>query len=866
MDLSSRSSRLIRRIRPSGGHRLRVTIRARTVTRPVVPLSLPAQPTPLIGRAGELHQVRDLLQRPDVRLVTLIGTAGAGKTRLALAVAAEVVHAFEHGIVFVDLTTAAGPADVVPTIAHALGLQDLGTRVRLDHLGQYLVGRQILLLLDNFEHVLGAGPQIAELLTRCLTFKVLVTSRSALRLRWEQEYPVLPLDVPGAAANPSAASIVDVPAVALFVQRARAARPDFVLTDQNAAAVAGICRRLDGLPLAIELAAVRTKLLSPQALLPRLDRRMVVLTDGARELPPRLQTLRSAIAWSFDLLSTSEQVLFRRLAVFAGGCTPDAVAAVCSPGNAAGVLDMVASLVDKSLLRVREETSGEPRFAMLETLREFATEQLHASEESETVHEGHAHVFLRLVEEATPHLSGADRDEWLPRLSADYENVRTALSWMLEHREGRLACRMAAGLRWFWYFQGRVGEGRRWLERALDSGRSESLGDRADALEAAGHMAWLQGDHEAARRWLEDAIAAARGSGNRRVLAYGLIHLGFVSVGQDEARRASLVDEGLALARELGDSWWAAVALLGSGTVALGRGDRATARARLDESLMLWRRVGDAWFLAQALNAQGDLARSASEHERAAELYSQSLVQLREHGITTSVASVLHNLGYVSHHQGDDNRAVQLFREALDIFVDHGDHRGVAECLIGVAVAMLGLGQLDHAVRLLGAGEALLVSMGSTVWPTNLPDVQQTRAIARARMDPAAYAQNWSTGQAMGPEQALAFARRLADDHPAGGAATPDTVSSWPAIDMLTPREREIALLLARGFSNHQVAEELVITDRTVETHVKRILGKLGIHSRHQVADIAERAGFTGASSPNRLASMEYPTRAPQHT
>jgi non-specific serine/threonine protein kinase len=363
-------------------------------------------------------------------------------------------------------------------------------------------------------------------------------------------------------------------------------------------------------------------------------------------------------------------------------------------------------------------------------------------------------------------------------------------------------------------------------------------------------MAWLQGDHEAARHWLEEAISAARESGNRHVLAYGLIHLGFVPGGQDEARSTRMVEDGLALARELGDPWWAALALLGSGTVALGRGDRAAAHTRLEESLMLWRRIGDAWFLGQALNALGDLARSESEHHRAAELYSQSLTLLREHGLTTNVASVLHNLGYVSHHEGDDRRAVVQFLESLDIFVDHGDHRGVAECLIGVGVAMLGLRQLDHAVRLLGAGEALLVSMGSTVRPTNLSDLQRARATARTQSNATTYDQNWSEGQAMGPEEAIAYARRLAGDHPASGGVVADTLDARQANDTLTPREREIALLLARGFSNHQIAEELVITERTVETHVKRILGKLGIHSRHQVADVAVRAGLSPAPTP----------------
>src|SRR2546430_536879 len=315
--------------------------------RQVRAVSLPAQPTVLIGRQRELARIRELLLSSRVRLLTLVGPGGTGKTRLVIAAASAVANAFPSGVIFVDLTTAPAAPDVVPTIAHALGLRDVGSRVRVDRLTRHLSTRELLLVLDNFEHVLGAAPQVAELLTTCPGLKILVTSRAALHLRWEQELPVEPLDVPDASRHPLAASIKGVPSVALFVQRAQSARPDFALTDQNAAAVAAVCRQLDGLPLAIELAAVRTKLLSPQALLQRLDHRLAMLTSGPRESPPRLQTLRTAIAWSYDLLAPAEQALFRQLAVFVGGFSPSLAEAVCRRNDTSGsVLDSIGSLVD----------------------------------------------------------------------------------------------------------------------------------------------------------------------------------------------------------------------------------------------------------------------------------------------------------------------------------------------------------------------------------------------------------------------------------------------------------------------------------------------------------------------------------------
>jgi hypothetical protein len=374
-----------------------------------------------------------------------------------------------------------------------------------------------------------------------------------------------------------------------------------------------------------------------------------------------LQTLRNAIAWSYDLLAPAEQALFRQLAVFVGGFSPSLAEAVCRRSRTSvSVLDGLGSLVDNSLLSVLEQPDGETRFSMLDTLREYAAELLVAGFEADELRARHAEVFLQLAEEAEPHLVSSARDAWLRRLETEYENLRTALTWLLEHHQGRKACRLAGALRWFWDFQGRVDEGRRWLERSLESADArDPSAERLKALLSGGHLASLLGDEESARRWLGEGVSIARDVDDRLALANGLMYLAFLDVDLDEPERARYEDEALAVLYELKDTWWSALALLGTGMTALRRGDRAIARLRLEESLQLWEQLGDAWFTAQALNALGDMARTQADDSRAAELYSRSLALLRRHGITTSIAaSVLHNLGYIAHHLHDRRQAM----------------------------------------------------------------------------------------------------------------------------------------------------------------------------------------------------------------
>ena len=797
---------------------------------------LPAQPTPLVGRHREVEGVRELLLGAHVRLVTLVGPGGAGKTRLAVAVAETVAPTFAYGVVFTDLSAATAATEVVPTIARSLGLRDLGTRARLDRVARFILDRQVLLVLDNFEHVVGAAPQIAELLSECPRLKVLATSRAPLRVRWEHEFVVDPLELPRASGEYGTADLANVPSVALFVARARAARPDFVLSDHNAAAVAAICRHLDGLPLAIELAAVRIKLLSPAAILARLDRRLALLTNGARELPPRLRTLRGALDWSYALLRPAEQALFRQLAVFAGGFSAAAAQAVCRELAPEEVLDGLSALVDQSLLRVRQDADGDSRFDLLDTVHEYALERLFETGDHDDARQRHAHVFLALAEAAEPKLASAARDDSLRQLDLEYENLRAALTWLVERGATAEACRLVGALCLFWQFDERVSEGRRWVQRCLEMPTAhEAATARAKALQTAGHLAWVQGDHRSARRWLEDAVSVAREDEDGPTLAVASLHLAFVLAPHGDAtagaRRARLLDEALQFFRGVGDDWGTARALLAAGQIALGEGKRERGQRNLERALELWERVNDAWFTAHTLNTLGDLARGDGAYDRAFDLYSRSLALLRQQEARASLPSVLQNLGYLAAHRQQQPEAVRQFREALDLFNAQADYRGMAECLLGLALTLADAGRPSDAARLFGAAEALLASAGAEPWPTNVEPVQRARAHTRTLLGDTRFAELAAEGRGSSLERVLRLVRETVDSLALSAPPAPRTT-------LLTPREREIAALLARGYTNRQLAEALVLSERTVETHVKRILGKLDLHSRHQLAHI----------------------------
>ncbi len=738
------------------------------------PNNLPAQPTPLVGREREVAAAMDLLLSEDVRLLTLTGPGGTGKTRLAMHVAADSIDNFEQGVYLVDLAAIDDPELVAPSIAQTLGVEDSGGPL-VDSLYLHLRGRQMLLVLDNFEQVLSAAPFVADLLARCPRLKVLVTSRAVLHLRGERELSVPPLALPDSRrlrAGVDAAEVLSqYSAVALFLQRAVAVRPDFAVTNQNAPAIAEISARLDGLPLAIELAAARVKLLPPEAMLARLagsrgpspvgarPTSLQLLTGGARDLPERHQTLRGTIGWSYDLLETAEQALFRRLSVFVGGFTLEAAEAVAGPHDV-DALDGVASLVDKSLVRQDQRDGEEPFFAMLETIRAFGLECLEASGEGAEYRRRHAEYILALAEEGERNLRGPGQARWLARLETEHENIRAVLGWtQTEPSAAEIGLRLAAALWWFWYIRGHWSEGRRWLEAALRSCAPDETATRAWALLGSAVLSGHEASLAAARLRIEEGMAIFRNLGDRRGVAISLFFIGnqAVLVG-DHATAESALAESQALLRQVADRWSRSLPLGPMGRLALQQGDTETARARFQEALALRREAGDEWGAAQLLNSLGDVARTRREYEVAAPLYEESLALFRKLGSKGSIPSLLHNLGQVALAQGAPERAEALFGQSLALFRYLGDERGMAECVAGLAGVAAATGQPQRAARLLGATEALLEALGVPISPSNVADYERSVARARQQLDEQTFASAWAEGSGMRLEAAIGLA------------------------------------------------------------------------------------------------------------
>jgi predicted ATPase/DNA-binding NarL/FixJ family response regulator len=874
----------------------------RTVHHPA--RSLPEPSSPLLGRERELAAVTDILGRGAARLVTLTGPGGVGKTRLALRVAADFGADLPGGADFVPLAQVRNPGLVAAAVARRLGVNDDGARSLVEALTSELGGAPRLVLLDNFEQVLPAAPLLSELLTACPNLTLLVTSRAPLRVSGEHAYPVPPLALPDRAEQPLLSQLAEIPAVRLFLDRAHAADPGLALTEANVEAAVEICRRLDGLPLAIELAAARSRLLPPAAVLARLGQRLPLLTGGPRDAPDRLRTMRDAIAWSHDLLAPDEQALFRHLAVFVGGF--DLAAAEVAGVGAAGprpegrdrgagdpapcswspVLDLLATLVDQSLVQRTEgaaEAGTDPRFSMLETIREFALERLAASGEEESARRAHAAHFLALAGRAQEGLKGADEATWLDRIETEHDNFRAVLDWALA-TEPATALRLCPLLTRFWVFRGYAREGSDWLERALaeaddspthDRARAsveagslaEELGrfDRAAALygealtiwrglgdregvtktlDYLGYLAQLRGDLAAAVALHEEALATARVSGNPRLVAIVRVNLaGALSVQGDLSAATALLDESLAHWRVTDQPYHVSVVLNDLGSIALQRGEVGRAIACYEESLRLKRDLGHLPGIADVLGGLGRALVEAGEVERGAAMIAEAIDRLRALGAPRVAALAQIHLSRAAHLQGDDEAASALLTDALTTLHRLGDRASIAEALEVVARRCAERRAAAAAVRLDAAAQRLREATGAAREPREIAAHEAAMAAARAALGEEASATAAAAGRDLMSVDAVAEAvAALATAASPAPSANP--VPLLPADGCLTRREREVLRLVAAGRSDREIAAALSISPRTAEWHVTNVLSKLDLDSRVAAAAFAIRHGL----------------------
>jgi predicted ATPase/DNA-binding winged helix-turn-helix (wHTH) protein len=715
--------------------------------RPRKPQELPVPRTSLIGREQEVANATKLLVRSDVRLLTLTGPGGAGKTRLALAVAAGVADQFPAGVQFVSLASITHPELVSIAIANALDIQQVANRSISQLIADQLQNSgPFLLVLDNFEQVLSAATVIAETLEACPSLKVLVTSRSCLRIYGEQEFPVTPL--------------ARHDAIELFAHRAAAVWPGFQITAENTSAVNEICLRLDRLPLAIELAAARTKVLSPAAILDRLQNRLHLLTGGALDLPERQQTLRNTIDWSYGLLNEAEQRLFRRFSVFSGSGTLEAAEAVCNTRRDLG-LDLfqgLSSLVDQNLIQQLDRSHEEPRFAMLETIREYAVERLSESGEQAATRRAHAAFCLVLAEEGNPELSSADRSLWLSQCDAEIDNFRSALDWLFQTQDLDWALRLCVALFRFWDMREHLAEGRARLETVLQLAGNEHTKERARILVFLGALASAQGDYAAARVFLEQSLQLYEAIGDESGIGAALNALAVSARDRGDYAIAQVYFErSLACWRTLRDRLAVARCLHNLANVAKVRADYPRARWALDEALAIFERLGDRSGAAWSINQQGDIARASGDNAAARALYDRALIAFQEAGDRWGMARSLTDLAYIDCEQGQHNAARAALRQALGIFAQLGHRRGIARALEGCACLALRQAQAARALTLAGAAAYLRKLISAPLTQEEQSKLDDTLSPAWDALTESAARAAWAEGLEMSMQRAVEF-------------------------------------------------------------------------------------------------------------
>jgi predicted ATPase/DNA-binding CsgD family transcriptional regulator len=765
--------------------------------------NLPALLTSILGRDQEIAAVVAAFDQQAHRLLTLTGPGGVGKTCLAIAAGRELAEVFPDGVRFVSLAPIRDPELVLPAVGRAVGVRDAGTDTISGQLTSHLQDKRLLLILDNFEHVAEAAPGISELLSTCPLLSVLITSRMRLRLSGEREYPVPPLPLPDFARSHGREGLTGFAAVRLFAERASALELDFALTDENIDAVVEICRRVDGLPLAIELAAGWTKLFPPAALVERLEHRLPLLTGGGRDLPDRQRTIRDSIAWSLDLLSPGEQQLFRGLAVFVGGFTLEAAEVVSEDIVAPAVLDGLSRLLESNLLRREGGQIGETRLAMLETVREFGLEQLHTNGEAMAVQGRHAAYYLALAERAEPELFGPDQVVWLDRLAADHDNLREAFSWLCTPDSADACLRLAGACGQFWYVRGYMREGRKRLHQALELAGGDLSLAKAQALTSAGQLAFQAFDFPAATMAAQEALEAWRATGHRSGEARALLILAMTEECQLRwAPAKTLYEEALGIWRDLGDSFRIGEVICLLGGVAYGLGDLARAREMEYEAAAMFREIGDrrceglcSWYLGMFA---------------------------------------------ASHGQWVD--AAHRYRESLRGLVEARDASFLAKPMIGLAGVAGACGVPKTAAKLLGAADGLLERIGATLTPFDVPAYELATKSARDALGETGFATEVASGRTLELDVLISDADAVvaaAEEHGQSASRRGASVSGE-----LTTREREVLRLLALGHPDREIGEALFISHRTVNAHVASILAKLGVSSRREAAVLSRDLGI----------------------